>query len=78
MPMTEEAREYHRSRYAARCQDEAYREKVRQWGRDNYIRKKERLAGAGVAPKPRGRPRKYISIVAPNTTHDSNIKIDTL
>jgi len=59
MPMTEEAREYSRVRYAVRCQDEAYREKVREWGRDNYQRKKERLLDAGQVPKPRGRPRKY-------------------
>jgi len=61
-PMTEEAKEYARTRYEIRCLDEEYREKVREWGRDNYQRRKERLIDAGGEPRPRGRPRKYQSI----------------
>jgi len=71
MPMTEEAREYYRSRYAARCQDEAYREKVREYARTAQAKKKQRLLDAGVVTKPRGRPRKYISIVESVTTTDT-------
>ena len=58
----EEIRAYARERYEIRCLDPEYREKVRQWGRDNYTRKKERLAETGYVPRPRGRPRKYLSV----------------
>ena len=71
MPMTEETREYYRSRYAARCQDEAYRQKVREYARTALAKKKQRLLDAGVVTQPRGRPRKYISIVESVTTTDT-------
>ena len=71
MPMTAEAREYYRSRYAARCLDEAYRQKVREYARTAQAKKKQRLLDAGVVTKPRGRPRKYITIVESLTDTDT-------
>lgn len=59
MPCSEEVKAYARERYAIRTEDEAYREKVRQWGREAYYRKKERMRDAGVIIRGRGRPRKY-------------------
>lgn len=59
MPCTEEQKEYARERYAVRCEDEEYREKVREWGRQAYYRKRERMRDAGVIIRGRGRPRKY-------------------
>ena len=63
----DEVRTYARERYEIRCLDPEYREKVRQWGRDNYTRKKERLADTGYVPRPRGRPRMYLSVLDDGT-----------
>ena len=53
---------YYRYRYSVKCQDEEYREKVRQWAREYRARKKAReeeaRIAAGLPPKPIGRPRK--------------------
>ena len=59
---TEESRAYARERYAARCQSEEYRQKVRDWAQAAIDRKKVALAEAGVPVRPRGRPRKYVTI----------------
>jgi len=60
---TDESRAYARERYAARCQDEVYRQKVRDWAQAAINRKKLKNAEAGVPVRARGRPRKYVTPV---------------
>lgn len=46
---TPEMLAYYRHRYAQRCKDEAYRERIRQYSRDARARKKAAKAAIGAA-----------------------------
>jgi hypothetical protein len=57
MPLTDAERAKRREAYARKCQDEAFREKVREKGLASYYRRRARDAEAGVVRAPVGRPR---------------------
>ena len=69
MPCTDAQKQIYRERYAQRCEDPAYREKVRMRVLAAYYRRKEQKQAAALAiaeaegliptVKRRGRPRKY-------------------
>lgn len=65
MPLTDEQKAAARARYAERCKDPAYIERIRLQARERYYRRRVREEADGAARKPVGRPRKYAPFVEP-------------
>jgi hypothetical protein len=65
MPLTEKQKAAARARYAQRCKDPAFIERMRLQARERYYRRRAREEADGVARKPVGRPRKYAPFLDP-------------